>query len=254
MLHKWALAKDQIAVLVLKDFKLKYNSTALGFFWSFGVPVAQSLVYFFAFSVIMRFKVDNYLLYMLSGMFIWNFLCSSLLMSTNVFIANAELMKKTTFPRYYLVIGTISSELLHFILTIPILIVLMIFGGVMPSWSCLSIPIVLLNLIMITLGGAFLVASVNMFFRDLERIIGILLQLMFFLLPIIYPVKAIPDKYRLFMKLNPFYYILQPWRDIFYSPCLNIIDNAAGFALSLLILFIGYRFYKWKEPRFAEMV
>ena len=63
MLTKWLVAKDQISVLILKDFKLKYNSTALGVFWSFGVPVAQSLVYFFAFSIIMRLKVDNYLLY-----------------------------------------------------------------------------------------------------------------------------------------------------------------------------------------------
>ena len=63
MLTKWLIAKDQINVLILKHFKLKYNSTALGGFWSFVVPVAQSLVYFFAFSIIMRLKVDNYLLY-----------------------------------------------------------------------------------------------------------------------------------------------------------------------------------------------
>ena len=163
MLTKWLLAKDQISVLISKDFKLKYNSTALGFFWSFGVPIAQSLVYFFAFSVIMRFKVDNYLLYMLSGMFIWNFFCSSVIMSTNTFLSNSELMKKTSFPRHFLVVGAISSELVHFVLTIPILVVLMMFGGVMPSWSCFTIPIVLLNLIMFTLGCSFFMASINMF-------------------------------------------------------------------------------------------
>ena len=254
MLGKWLLAKDQISVLVLKDFKLKYNSTALGFFWSFGVPVAQCLIYFFAFNVIMRFKVDNYLLYMLSGMFLWNFFCNSLVMSTNTFIMNAGLMKKTAFPRHYLVVGTIVSELLHFILTVPILVMLMIAGGIIPSWSCLTIPVVLVNLILFTLGCSFFVASANMYFRDLERIIGIILQLSFFLLPIIYPMKAIPERYKIFLKLNPFYYILQPWRDIFYSPQLNIIDNATGFGLSLLILFAGYMFYRWKEPRFAEMV
>lgn len=254
MLDKWLLAKDQISVLVLKDFKLKYNSTALGFFWSFGVPIIQSLVYFFAFSIIMRFKVDNYLLYMLSGMFLWNFFCSSLVMSTGTFIQNSELMKKTSFPRHYLVIGTVSSELVHFVLTIPILFVLMIIGGIMPSWSCFTMPIVLLNLIMITLGCSFFIASVNMFFRDLERVIGVLLQLAFFFLPIIYPAQSIPEKYRIYLLMNPFYYILQPWRDIFYSPHLNIVDNAIGVAISSLILFIGYMFYRWKEPRFAEMV
>lgn len=254
MLTKWLLAKDQISVLISKDFKLKYNSTALGFFWSIGVPIAQSLVYFFAFSVIMRFKVENYLLYMLSGMFLWNFFCSSLTMSGSTFLSNSGLMKKTSFPRHYLVIGSISSELTHFVLTIPILIVLMMLGGIMPSWSCFTIPIVLLNLIMITLGCSFFMASINMFFRDLERIIGILLQLAFFLLPIIYPMKAIPDKYQIFLRLNPFYYVLQPWRDIFYSPQVNILDNIIGFVLSLLVLFVGYMVYKWKEPRFAEMI
>jgi homopolymeric O-antigen transport system permease protein len=254
MLTKWLLAKDQISVLISKDFKLKYNSTALGFFWSFGVPVAQSLVYFFAFSIIMRFKVDNYLLYMLSGMFIWNFFCSSIVMSANTFFSNTELIKRTPFPRHYLVIGTISSELIHFILTIPILVLLMMLGGIMPSWSCFTIPIVLINLIMLTLGCSFIMASINIFFRDLERMIGVLLQLAFFMLPIIYPMSAIPDKYKIFLKLNPFYYVLQPWRDIFYSPQVNIIDNAIGFGVSLLVLFIGYMVYKLKEPRFAEMI
>ena len=254
MVNKWMLAKDQISVLISKEFKLKYNSTALGFFWSFGVPIAQSLVYFFAFNVIMRFKVSNYLLYMLSGMFLWNFFCSSLIMSTNTFIVNSGLMKKTSFPRHYLIIGTVSSELIHFIFTIPILVALMIIGGVMPSWSFFTIPVVLVNLIMITLGCSFFVASINMFFRDLERIIGILLQLAFFLSPIIYPMEAIPQQYKIFLKLNPLYYILQPWRDIFYSPNFNIIDNAIGFAISLTLLFAGYMFHKWKEPRFVEMV
>lgn len=252
--EKAILIKDQIMVLIAKDFKLKYNSTALGFLWSLCMPIAQSLVYFFAFRVIMRFKVDNYLLYMLSGMFLWNFFCSSIIMSCNTFILNGQLIKKTSVTRHFLIQGTIASEFIHFALTIPILVILMIVSGIMPSWSFLFLPVVLINLSMFTLGCAFLAATINMYLRDLERIIGILLQLAFFLIPIVYPLESIPEKYRFYIKLNPFFYLLKSWRDIFYTPQIDLADLGTGCLQSTVILVIGYLVYRYKEPRLAEMV
>ena len=123
--NKLKLCRDQIRVLVLKDFKLKYNSTALGFLWSLLVPALTSVVYYFVFGIMMRFNAENYLLYLMSGTFLWQFFSSVVMMNGAVLNANAGLLKKTNFNRELLVWGTFFTESIHFILTIPVLLIMM---------------------------------------------------------------------------------------------------------------------------------
>ena len=254
MLRTYLLAFDQTYVLVVKDFKLKYNSTALGFIWSTVTPVAQSLVYYFVFKVIMRFQMENYLLYLLSGMFLWQFFCNCLTVSAGTFLSNASLLKKTAFPREYLVIGALMTELLHFILTIPILLALMAFYGVMPGASLLTLPIVLVNFMLFSLGLAFAIASLNMYFRDLERMLAIALQIWFFLSPIFIPISEIPPKYQTLIMLNPMTSIINAWRDIFFQPSLHLSNIVISSIFAVISLIAGYLIFRWKEPRFAEMI
>ncbi len=104
--RSFILARDQIGVLISKDFKLKYNSSALGFLWSLLVPTFTSVVYYFVFGVMMRFDVPNYLLYLMSGTFLWQFFANVIVMNGGVLMSNVGLLKKTSFNRALLVRGT----------------------------------------------------------------------------------------------------------------------------------------------------
>ena len=245
---------DQLMVMVDKDFKLKYNSTALGFLWSVITPVAQSLVYYFVFKVVMRFSTPNYLLYLLSGIFLWQFFCNCITMSGGVFLSNAGLMKKTSFNRLLLPFTTLIVESVHFLLTIPILVVIMLCNDIMPTWSLLTLPVVLFNLALFTFGLSLLYGAFNIYFRDLERIVSIILQMWMFLSPVFIPLDNVPEKYRFLFLSNPMTSLLASWRSMFYAPAWDWKSLLISFGVGVVMLLIGLFAYRKREPGFAEMM
>ena len=255
MLQKTAIVFDQIYVLVLRDFKLKYNSTALGFLWSFLVPVLQSLVYYAVFNSVARFGIRNYLLYMLSGMFLWYFFSGAVTMSLHCFPGNATLLKKTAFDRSLLVFSRLLTELIHFLLIIPVMFLLMLVYKIVPGWSVLTMPIILLEFFFFTAGICYALATLNVFFRDLERIIGVLLQAWFFMSPIFYHLDNLHGKLRvLVMWCNPISCYMEGWRNIFYDPVWNWKLLAIGVVPALLSWLIGYGIFRHKCDKIAEQM
>ena len=252
MFQRTTIAFDQIYVLVLRDFKLKYNSTALGFLWSLLVPILQSAVYYVVFSSIARFGIRNYLLYMLSGMFLWYFFSGTVSMSLQSFLANTTLIKKTSFPRGLLVISRLTTELLHFLLIIPVLIVVMLLYRITPSWSFLTLPLVLAEFLVFTTGVCFLIATLNIFCRDLERVVGVLLQAWFFMSPVFYQLDNVQDRLRGILLFNPITCYLEAWRNIFYSPVVDFRPLLSGLLPARLMWIIGYGVFRLNRKRMAE--
>ena len=254
MRSRLELLFDQISVLTAKDFKLKYNSTVLGYLWSILTPVSQSIVYYFVFRVIIRFEIENYLLFLLSGMFLWQFFCNSVLVGGNVFWGNVVLIKKTSLSRSLLLFGSVFTEFLHFALTIPILLALMFVYHVPFGFSLFLLPLALFSLVLFTLGFSFLYATVNMWFRDMERIMGVLLQMWVFLSPVMIPMSIVPEKYHILFKCNPMYYILNFWRDIFYQPHFSIENMLFSIVVSVVVFIIGFWIFQKKQSLFSEMM
>ena len=250
------LKRDQVMVLVSKDFKLKYNSTALGFAWSLIVPFFTSLIYFFVFGVMMRWKAENYLLYLVSGNFMWQFFSNVVLQNGRVLMSNRALLKKTAFDRGLLIWGTFFTEAIHFLLTIPVLAGIMAFYGVVPQWSTivpnLVAALILLNLLAIGLGYAY--AAINLHFRDLERIMSVAMMAWLFISPVFIPISNVPEKYLWVYNINPMAGILCTWRDIFYQPGFHP-ERFLVLAPVCLAVFLGGRWlFHRLEPRFAEML
>ena len=214
----WELKRDQISALIAKDFKLKYNSTALGFFWSLLVPIFSSLIYFLVFGIFMRFRIPNYLLYLLCGTFLWQFFFNTVMQNGRVLMNNAGLLKKTSVDRRLFVWSTFFTESIHFLLTIPVLFVIMLSYGVKPDmltfFPNLAVTLILLALFAVGLSYAY--AATNIFFRDLERIVTILMQMWMFMTPVFIPESSIPVKYHWIYVVNPMAGIVRIWRNIFY--------------------------------------
>ena len=254
--RSFQLKLDQIRVLIAKDFKLKYNSTALGFFWSLLVPMFTSIVYYFVFGVMMRWDAKNYLLYLMSGNFLWQFFSNVIMMNGNVLSANAGLLKKTSFDRAFLVRGTFYTESIHFLLTVPVLMGMMVFYGVMPAWRSVvpNLVVGMLALMLLSLGVSYIYAALNLFFRDLERIMGIFIMMWMFCSPVFIPLSAVPQKYLWIYRANPAALILGVWRDVFYQPAFHPELFVQMLGVSLFVFLVGRWVFRKMEPSFAEMM
>lgn len=252
--RQFALRRDQIHVLIAKDFKLKYNSTALGFLWSILVPALTSVVYYFVFGVMMRFDTPNYLLYLMSGTFLWQFFANVIMMNGGVMITNQGLLKKTSFDREFLVRGTFYTESIHFLLTIPVLLGMMIFYKVSPNWLLLvpNLIVCLVAMFFLSVGISYAYAACNLFFRDLERIITIIMLMWMFCSPVFIPVEAVPKEYMWIFDFNPAAMILCIWRDIFYVPTWHPELYLRVLLIGLVFFFLGRAVFRKMEPGFAE--
>lgn len=247
--------RDQIAVLVKKEFKLKYNATALGFVWCLLVPLLMSMVYYVVFGVVMKVgRMPNYFLYLVSGNFLWQFFSSVVMQSGTVLTKNAALLKKTSFDESLLIWGTFFSEGLHFLLVIPVLAGAMALYGIRPQWY--SIPpnmlVATVAMTLLSVGMGYLYAALNLIFRDLERIMIIIMRIWLYASPVFIPIKVIPEKWRFYYMLNPMASIMTLWRNIFYSPQLDWHLYLPTLVVSGAVFLLGYKVFRRLQPRFAE--
>jgi len=255
MKRELQIKRDQIKLLIQKDFKLKYNATALGFAWSLLMPLLTSVVYYFVFGVMLRFDLKNYLLYLISGTFLWQLFANVVMMSGDVLHANSALLKKTSFDREVLIWSTFFTESAHFLLTIPVLLGIMLFYRVVPAWTMIPNALVAyLGLMLFAVGIAYVYSSVNLYFRDMERIVGIFIQLWMFATPVFLPLNAIPAKYDWVFKVNPMAQILIVWRNAFYEPAFDLSNLYLVFLEGLVVVVLGRMIFKRLEPSFAEMM
>lgn len=252
---KLALYRDQILVLVQKDFKLKYNATALGFAWCLLVPLLMSGVYYVVFGMLLKVgRMPNYLLYLISGNFLWQFFANVVMMSGVVLSKNTSLLKKTNFNRKLLVWSTFFSEGLHFLLVIPVMILIMTLYSVRPQWWSIlpNLVVSMVSLALLSVGIGYLYAALNLIFRDLERIMRIIMQIWLYASPVFIPIRAVPEKFMKYYLCNPMASILTIWRNIFYTPQLDWAIYAMPLATSALVFLLGRAVFARLQPIFAE--
>ncbi|MBQ9754857.1 MAG: ABC transporter permease [Lentisphaeria bacterium] len=250
------LKRDQILVLIAKDFKLKYNSTALGFLWSLLVPIFSSIIYYFVFGIMLRFNAQNYLLFLLSGTFLWQFFANVVMMNGGVMMGNAALLKKTSFDKRLLIWGTFFTEGIHLLLTVPILVGLMFFYKITPDWLTFlpNLAVCLVLLAFFAIGLSYIYAATNIYFQDLERIMMLIMQAWSFITPLFIPPSSVPLKYHWIYKVNPMAGIVQIWRDVFYAPGFHPQSWLSLTIVSLGVFLFGRWLFNRMQNRFAEMM
>ena len=247
--------RDLLFVLLAKEFKVRYKSTFMGYAWSVIHPLAFASVFFMLFNTIGKFQVRAYALYLIAGLFPWQCIANAVPASNFYFLGNATLIKKVRFHRATLVVAGVLNELIHFIVSIPVLAAFMIYYGQAPApgWWWLLPTLLLIQLVMVA-GIALAVATCNLFFRDLERLTAITMHLMFYLTPIIYPIDQLPEQWRCLLWANPLAALITCWQGLFYGGYvpLNSLGIAAIWAAACLAA--GSLVYKKTVWRFAEIV
>jgi len=246
---------DLILVLTQKDLKVRYKSSFLGYLWSIANPLAFAFVFFIAFKIIMRIQMEAYALFLIVGLFPWQWFANSVGVNPTVFLANSSIIKKINFPRSILPFSIVLQDMLHFIVSIPVVLLFMFMYHKTPGWIWLAgIPILLVSQFILVYGISLAIASVNLFFRDLERLTGILVTLLFYFTPVIYPEDMVPVAYRRLIALNPLTPLMVSWRDLFLHNQLHVRYLALSLGYALVFLLVGTFIYRKLSWKFAEVL
>src|SRR6516225_6837431 len=211
-----------IQTLVARDLKARYRGSALGFFWSFVNPLLLLLVYTFVFTYMMPAAVtgaDPYPLFMFCGLLPWTWFASSLTESSGSLISGGNLIKKVLFPAEVLPIVTVTANMVHFFLALPILVIfLIVYQAPLTAGELAWFPVVVFVQYVFTLSCALILSALTVHFRDIRDILSNLLQLWFFATPIIYSYKDAPALALRFMDLNPFAHLAISYQEILFFP------------------------------------
>ncbi len=240
--------------LVLKDLKVRYKSSFLGFLWSLLNPLLMMLVYTIVFTKIFPSQIRNFEIFVLSGLLPWNWCARSLSAGATSLLDNSTIIKKVYFPRVLLPISTVASEAVNFLLALPTLFVLMlVFRLPFTPWIA-YLPVLFVIQAMLLIGLSLFLAGLNVVFRDTGVILEVVILAWFFLTPVFYDIKlAYPDAARWIYWLNPMASIIEQYRTILYSGSRPDIffDIRAG-ATCFAIMALGYLFFISLNRRLGE--
>lgn len=264
--------RDLLRHLVGRQLKVKYKRSTLGWVWSLANPLLVAGVFTLVFSIFLRINppvgentgLHSFALFLLCALLPWNFLSNVLTQGTVAVVGGADLVKKVYFPRVVLVLGEVLAILVSFMIELLVLMALLIIAGARPGGSLLALPLLIGIQVLFVTGLGSLMASLNVFFRDLQHLLGILLMIWFYATPVIYPPSQIPAEARIFgvsiparalINLNPMAAFVEAYRDVFYHARWPQIGTIGYLFVVSLTLFLGcYVFFRKVEPRFAEEV
>ncbi len=249
--HTWEL----LVLLTAREVKLRYQGTILGFLWTLAKPLLLALVLSFALSRVLRVDVGEapYHLFLLSALFPWGWFQSSIQFSAASFSNNAPLLKKVYFPRSVLPLSTVTNQLFHFLLSIPVLMLLLVAWGYYPGVHWLiGIPLLIAIQLVMLAGAVLLVASINVFLRDLEHLVEVGLTLWFYVTPILYPLHLVQDRIGPLIHLNPMASLIQAWRDLFLENKLPSLDIWPALVFTAVTLVAGIIVFRTLEERFED--
>ncbi len=255
--------RDLLFQLVKRNIAVRYKGSVLGLFWSLAQPLMMLTVYTFVFSVIFkaRWGIDNsdskaaFAIIMFCGMAVFNIFSESVTGSCSLITGNPNYVKKVIFPLEILPIAQVSAAtVLGFIWFGLLLLGAIIFMKGL-AWTMLLLPLVLIPLILLSCGLSFLAASLSVFFRDIQHLIGVIIQILFFMTPIFYPIQAIPEQYRWVMQINPLSSIVEQARTIFlYGKMLDWTMYGTGLLISLVIFQLGLVWFIKTKRGFADVL
>lgn len=234
--------------LVVRDVKLRYRGSILGFGWTLLNPILFMVIYTLVFAVYLRASIPHFPLYLLAGLVPWNWLSAAVSQAAGSIVEGRMYVGKTILPSELLVVVPVLSNGVNFLITLALLAPVALVLGVNLLWAVLWLPALILVELIVILGISFLVATFNVFYRDLSQLISYLLTAVFFLTPIFYARSAVPANLQFLVTFNPINGIIAGYQDVFYyarSAHAGSLAAAAGFGIVLLwialICFNRYR-------------
>jgi len=253
-------SRDIVIELTKNDFKSRYLGSYLGLLWAFVQPLATIGILWFVFEFGFKSKpTGNYpfMLWLIAGMIPWFYLNDSISSATISIVDKSFLVKKVVFRIGILPIIKILSALIIHIFFIAILFIMFALYGYMPHLYTIQVLYYLFAAIILTLGLSWITSSLMVFLKDVGQIVGILLQFGFWLTPVFWQVTMLPEEYRSFITLNPFYYITEGYRDSMINKVWFWEHGGLTiyfWCVTGIIFVVGALIFRRLKPHFADVL
>lgn len=242
----------------------RYQGSAFGLAWSFLNPVFMLVVYTFVFSEIFKSRWSGvggddsktqFAVVLFVGMIVLNLFSEVLNRAPGLILANVNYVKKVVFPIEILPVIAMGAALFHSLISLGVLLVaFVVFNGYL-HWTAVFIPLVLLPLVIITTGIAWMLASLGVFMRDVGQTIGIITTVMMFLSPVFYPVTAVPERFRPFIMANPLTFIIEQAREVLiWGHLPNWMGLGTYTLVAVVIAWAGYAWFQKTRKGFADVL
>jgi len=254
---------DLVRELTVTDFKLKYEGSVLGYLWSFAKPLMLFGILYFVFTIVFRLggSIPHYAVYLLLGVVLWIFFADATVTAMTSIVDRQELIRKVAFPRLVLVIAASATSLITLAINLAIIAVFIAVLGARPSPAAPLILLLLVELYALALGCSLFLAALYVRFRDFRHIWEVVLQILFYASPIIYPISIIPAHLQSWALVNPLAQIFQDSRSLLVTAStLTTADTLSAPALVVpyLIPFVllagGFLYFRAASGKFAEVV
>ncbi|KMK77400.1 ABC transporter permease [Alkalihalobacillus pseudalcaliphilus] len=248
--------RQLLAFLVKKELKIKYRDTIFGFFWSLLEPLGLMVIYSVVFSIILKWEIDNYALFLLAGLIPWMFFNNSINRGAKALTSNSSLIKKVYFPRQMFPLTVVTTNLVNLGISLFLVAILSFSLGVGIKLAALPwlIVIIVIQFILV-FAITLLLSSVNVYYRDIEFISSLFLRGWMYLSPIIYPIGMVPDEYLSLYMLNPMTPIIGMYKYVFYgSEMMPLAYVAYSAIFAVVLLIISWKLFEKLSRRMGEVI
>lgn len=244
--------KPLLKQLVMKDIKLKYRRSFLGYVWSILNPLMIMIIMVLVFQNMFRFDIANYPVYLIIGQTIFNFVSEATNQAMWSITGNAALMKKTYVPKYIFTLSRVTSSFVNMVFALGAMLLVFIVCGISFNWYMLFIPVILIQVYIFALGLGFFLASGTVFFRDIQYIYSAFLTAWMYATPIFYPIVQLPLRMQWVIKhFNPLYaYITQFRAIVLYGMCPDSRLVIYGFIVSFIMVGFGTWVFMKSQDKF----
>ena len=244
VLKDFASNRDLLWNFVVRDFKSRYAGSLMGIVWNVIHPLTSIIIYMVVFSRFMGAKlpgasdVYSYSIYLCAGLLPWNAFAEAISRSTTVFLDQAHLLKKVSFPKKLLGASVVLSSFINFLIGYSIFLIFLLLTGHRLGLASLLLPGLLILQFVFAFGLGLILSTLNVFFRDVAQLLSVGLQFWFWLTPIVYLEEILPELARNLVRLNPMYYFIRGYQTlILYNalPPLRLIGTASLLAILALL-------------------
>ncbi|QSQ25075.1 ABC transporter permease [Pyxidicoccus parkwayensis] len=251
------LYRGLLLSLVQRELKARYRGSFLGFLWTFLNPTLHMLVYALLFTVVMRQNTPNYAYFMFVGLLPWLWFSTSLSGGASAISDRRDLMTKVRFPAQVLPTTVVVTNLCNYLLSLPLMLALGFFYGQWPTWHIILFPVLVVIQLIFTMALAYILAAINVTFRDLQHIVSNLLTMWFFCTPVLFRLTSIQDERlrTLVATLNPMVSLITSYQAIFYEH--RLPDAAPLFGVgvfSVLLMWCASMIFEARREEFAESI
>ena len=244
--------KFLIKQLVQRDFKVRYKRSVLGVFWSFLNPLLMMIVQYVVFSQLFKSDIDNYPVYLLSGLVVFNFFNEGVTVALGSIVGNASLITKVYIPKYIYPVTRVLSSGINLLMSLIPLMIAAVLTGEQITKAYLMLPYILICVVIFTIGLGMMLAAAMTFFRDIQFLWGIFSMIWMYLTPMFYPVSIVPDTFKPFVMNNPMYFFVSAVRSIVLD---GMTPRPVVFCQCTLIacvmLVIGCSIFKKSQDKFV---